>query len=122
MPKLTKFLGLHNEIFAQEIPTRNNALTGIHVNVLSIPEVISFVNNVVTSLNCIPFESTFRILVITLISSLMCPSMKIQKKIVEEETRRFSKVHLLAVEANSILVVDPAIAGERLMGSWHVQA
>src|SRR5258708_20239626 len=91
MDKLTKFLGLNNEIFAQEIPTRNNALTGIHVNVLSIPEVISFVNNVVASLNCIPFESTFRIFIITLISSLMCPSMKIQKKIVEEETRRFIK-------------------------------
>src|SRR5260370_32376634 len=91
MPKLMKFLSLHNEIFAQEISTQNNALMGIHVNVLSIPEVISFVNNVVASLNCIPFESTFRILVITLISSLMCPSMKIQKKIVEKETRHFSK-------------------------------
>ncbi len=106
MPKLMKFLSLHNEIFAQETPTQNNALMGIHVNILSIPEVISFVNNIVTSLNCIPFESTFRILVITLISSLMCPSMKIQKKIVEEETRHFSKVHFLAVEVNSMLVVD----------------
>src|SRR5258707_1913322 len=91
MPKLTKFLGLHNEIFNQEIPTQDNALTGIHVNVLSIPEVISFMNNIVTSLNCIPFESTFRILIITLISSLMCPSMKIQKKIIKEETRCFNK-------------------------------
>src|SRR5258707_3228220 len=91
MPNLMMYLSLHNEIFAQEISTQNNALTGIHINVLSIPEVISFVNNIVASLNCIPFESTFRILVITLISSLMCPSMKIQKKIIEEETRHFSK-------------------------------
>jgi hypothetical protein len=86
MPKLTKFLGLHNEFFGQEIPIRNNALMWIritfHGNVLSIPEVISFVINVVGSLNCIPFESTFRILVIASIS---------QKNIVDEETRRFSK-------------------------------
>jgi hypothetical protein len=62
MPKLTKFLGLHNEFFSQEIPIRNNALTWIritfHGNVLSVPEVISFVINVVGSLNCIPFKST----------------------------------------------------------------
>jgi hypothetical protein len=86
MPKLTKFLGLHNEFFGQEIPIQNNALTWIritfHGNVLSVPEVISFVINVVSSLNCIPFKSTFRILVIASIS---------QKHIVDEETRRFSK-------------------------------
>jgi len=29
MPKLTKFLGLHNEFFGKEIPIRNNAVTRI---------------------------------------------------------------------------------------------
>jgi hypothetical protein len=91
MPKLTKFLGFRNEFFGQEIPIRNNALTWIritfHGNVLSVPEVIGFV----ISLNCIPFESTFRILVIALISSLMRPSVKIQKNIVDEKTRRVTK-------------------------------
>jgi hypothetical protein len=86
MLELTKFLGLHNEFFGQEIPIRNNALTWIHItfhgNVFSIPEVISFVINEVGSLNCIPFESTFRILVIALVSSSMCPSMKIQKNVI----------------------------------------
>jgi hypothetical protein len=95
MPKLTKFLGLHNEFFGQEIPIRNNALTRIritfHGNALSVPEVISFVINIVGGLNCIPFESTFRILVIALISSSMCPSVKTQKDVVDEKTRRFSK-------------------------------
>src|SRR5450432_1560280 len=95
MPKLTKFPGLHDEFFGQEIPIRNNALTRIHITfhgkVLSIPEVISFVINVVGSLNCILFESTFRIDVIALISSSMCPRMKFQEYIVDEGTRRFSK-------------------------------
>jgi hypothetical protein len=81
MLKLTKFLGLHNEFFGQEIPIRNNTLTRIHitfhVNILSVPEVITFVVNGVSSLKYIPFESISRILVIALIGSLMCPSMKI---------------------------------------------
>jgi hypothetical protein len=81
MSKLTKFLGLHNEFFGQEIPIRNNALTRIHItlhsNVLFIPEVISFVINGVGGLNCIPLESIFRIVVIALIGSPMCLSMKI---------------------------------------------
>jgi hypothetical protein len=94
MLKLTKFLGLHNEFFGQEIPIRNNALTWnhitFHINVLSVPEVISVVINGVSSLNCIPFESIFRILVIALIGSSMCPSVKIQKNAVSKETRHFS--------------------------------
>src|SRR6266436_4053407 len=94
MPKLTKFLGLHNEFFGQEIPIRNNALTRIHItlygNVPSIPEVFSFVINGVGSLNCIPFKSIFRTLVIALIGSPMCLSMKIQKNVVNEVTRCFS--------------------------------
>jgi hypothetical protein len=95
MPKLIKFLSLHNEFFGQEIPIQNNALTRIcitfHINVLSIPEVTSFMINIVGSLNCISFKSTFRILVIALISSSMCPSIKIQKRIIDGETRHFSK-------------------------------
>jgi|SRR5260221_7619642 len=93
MLELTKFLGLHNEFFGQEIPIRNNALTRIHIthgNVLSVPEVISFVINGVGNLICVPFESISIILVMALIGSSMCPSMKIQKDVVNEETRRFS--------------------------------
>jgi len=90
MLELTKFLGLHNEFFSQEIPIRNNALMWIHItfqgNIFSVPEVISFMINGVSSLNCIPFESTFRILVIALVSNLMCPSMKIQKNVVNGGT------------------------------------
>ena len=92
MPKLTKFLGLRNELFGQEIPIQNNALTRIHItihsNVLSIPEVINVEIN--GGLNRIPFESIFRIVVIALIGSLMCLSMKIQKKVVNKVTRRFN--------------------------------
>ena len=98
MPKVTKFFGFHNELFSQEIPIRNNALTRIrvtfHGNVLSVPKVITFVINVVgglKALDYVPFNYTFGILVIALISSPMIPSMKIKKKIVDEGTRRFSK-------------------------------
>jgi hypothetical protein len=81
MLELTKFLGLHNEFFGQEIPIRNDALTRIritfHGNLLSAPGVISFVINGASSLDCTPFESVFTILVIALISSSMRPSMKI---------------------------------------------
>ena len=62
MPKVTKFLGLHNEFFGQEIPIRNQALTWIritfHGNALSVFAVTSVVINV-GSLSHIPFESTF---------------------------------------------------------------
>jgi hypothetical protein len=75
MLKLTKFLGFHNEFFGQEIPIRNNSLARIHTtfhgNVLSIPEVTSFVINKVHSLNYILFENIFRILVIASIASSM---------------------------------------------------
>lgn len=81
MLKLTKFLSLHDEFLGQEIPIRNNALTQIHitfhVNTLSVPEAITFVIGGVGGLNCIPFESIFRILVIALIGSSMGPSMNI---------------------------------------------
>jgi len=64
MLKLTKFLSLHNEFFSQNIPIQNNSLTQIHiifqVNILSIPEVISFGINRVGSLNCTPLESIFK--------------------------------------------------------------
>src|SRR6267142_4195620 len=93
MLKLTKFLGLHNEFFSQNIPIQNSSLMRIHiifqVNVLSIPEVISFEINRVGSLNCTPLESIFKILIITLISALMCPSVKIQKNALNKVTGRF---------------------------------
>ena len=73
MLKLTKFFGLYKEFFGQEIPIRNNALMRIHitfhVNILSIPEAISFVINRIGSLSCIPFKSIFKNLVIALIDS-----------------------------------------------------
>jgi hypothetical protein len=50
--------------------------------------------NEVGSLNCIPFESIFRILIIALIGSSMCPSMKIQKNVVDGGIRRFSGIEL----------------------------
>jgi hypothetical protein len=65
-----------------------------HGNVFSVPKVITFMINVVGSLkalNYIPFDYTFGILVIALISSPMFLSLKIQKEIVDEGTRRFSK-------------------------------
>ena len=99
MPKVTKFFGLHNEFFSQEIPIRNNSLTRIRVtfqgNVLFVVKTITFVINVVgglKALNYIPFNRAraLGILIIALISSPMFLSMKIQKKIVQG-TRRFSK-------------------------------
>ena len=86
MLKVTKFLSLHNEFFGQEIPIQNHALMRIritfHGNALSVFAVTSVMINV-GSLSRIPFKSAFR----TLIIALMCPSKKIPKEIVDEDTR-----------------------------------
>jgi hypothetical protein len=55
-----------------------------HGNILSAPEVVSFVINGIGGFNCIPFESIFRIPVIVLIGSSMCPGMGNQKNVVSE--------------------------------------
>ena len=88
MPKVTKFLSLYNELFGQEIPIQNNALTWIcitfHGIVLSVLRVIASVINIIGSLKVL---ITFRILVIALISNPMCLSMKVPKKIIDKKTR-----------------------------------
>jgi hypothetical protein len=90
MLELTKFLCLHDELFSQHIPIRDDALTWIHlafqVDVLSMPEVISSGIDGIGSLNCIPLESVFRILVIDFINSSTCLSMKTQKDPIDEAT------------------------------------
>jgi len=128
--KLTKFLGLHNEFFGQEIQIRKDALTQIHItfhgSILFVPKVISSMVVRVGSLSCIPFESIFRILVMALITSSMCLSMKIQKYVVNEETRLYY-VHPLAIEANPMLVAGRAKAGRgwtrmgvHVTGEWKI--
>jgi len=78
MLRLTKFLGLHNEVLNQNIPMQDNIPMGVLfllcVNILSIPQVAS---SRTSSLSYIPPESIFRILIIAFIGSSMCLSMKI---------------------------------------------
>src|SRR6266850_1873538 len=86
MPALEKLYNISSKVKAAR-------LCQIHivfqVNILSIPEVISFGINRVGSLNCTPLKSIFKILIIALIGAPMHPSVKIQKNALDKVTGRF---------------------------------